>query len=104
MRKSHFNDEFLVLLGPKISRFFASSNDEKKSTKTTKGACSSPISRLTTNPPQVSFKLQSHKKMFKVSNVTELLNFTHETFQRRLKCLSGFGQDYGTKGLESLGV
>jgi hypothetical protein len=29
MRKSHFNDEFLVLLGPIISRFFACSNDEK---------------------------------------------------------------------------
>jgi hypothetical protein len=30
MRKSHFNDEFLVLLGPIISRYFASSNEEKK--------------------------------------------------------------------------
>jgi hypothetical protein len=30
MRKSHFNDEFLVLLGPIISRFFACSNEEKK--------------------------------------------------------------------------
>jgi len=29
MRKSHFNDEFLVLLGPIISRFFACSNEEK---------------------------------------------------------------------------
>jgi len=27
--KSHFNDEFLVLLGPIISRFFACSNEEK---------------------------------------------------------------------------
>ncbi len=44
MRKSHFNDEFLVLLGPIISRFFACSNEEKKLTQTTKGACSSPIS------------------------------------------------------------
>ncbi len=35
-------DEFLVLLGPMISHFFACSNEEK--TKTTKGACSSPIS------------------------------------------------------------
>jgi hypothetical protein len=40
MRKSHFNDEFLVLLGPIISRFFASSNEEKK------GVCSSPISMM----------------------------------------------------------
>jgi hypothetical protein len=30
MRKSHFNDEFLVLLGPIISRFFACSNEENK--------------------------------------------------------------------------
>jgi hypothetical protein len=29
MRKSHFNDEFLLLLGPIISRFFACSNEEK---------------------------------------------------------------------------
>jgi len=29
MRKSHLNDEFLVLLGPIISRFFACSNEEK---------------------------------------------------------------------------
>jgi hypothetical protein len=39
MRKSHFNDEILVLLGPIISRIFTCSNVEK-----TKGACSSPIS------------------------------------------------------------
>ncbi len=44
MRKSHFNDEFLVLLGPIISSYFACSNEEKKSNKATKGACSSPIS------------------------------------------------------------
>jgi hypothetical protein len=31
MRKSHFNDDFIVLLGPIISRFFACSNEEKKS-------------------------------------------------------------------------
>jgi hypothetical protein len=30
MRKSHFNDEFLVLLGPIISRLFTCSNEEKK--------------------------------------------------------------------------
>jgi hypothetical protein len=30
MIKSYFNDEFLVLLGPMISRFFACSNEEKK--------------------------------------------------------------------------
>ncbi len=30
MRKSHFNDQFFVLLGPIISRFFACSNEEKK--------------------------------------------------------------------------
>jgi hypothetical protein len=42
MRKSHFNDEFLVLLGPIFSSFFAYSNEEK----TAKGACSSPISML----------------------------------------------------------
>jgi hypothetical protein len=35
-------DEFLVLLGPIISRVFACSNEEKN--LTTKGACSSPIS------------------------------------------------------------
>ncbi len=29
MRKSHLNDEFLVLLGPIISRFFTCSNEEK---------------------------------------------------------------------------
>jgi hypothetical protein len=29
MRKSHFNDEFLVLLGPIISRLFTCSNAEK---------------------------------------------------------------------------
>jgi hypothetical protein len=28
MRKSHFNDEFLVLLGPIISRLFTCSNEE----------------------------------------------------------------------------
>jgi hypothetical protein len=43
MRKSHFNDEFLVLLGPIISWFFAGSNEKK-----TKGACSSPISMTRT--------------------------------------------------------
>jgi hypothetical protein len=42
MRKSHLNVEFLVLLGPIISRFFACSNEEKN-----KGACSSPISMHT---------------------------------------------------------
>jgi hypothetical protein len=30
MRKSHFNDEFLVLLGPIISRLFICSNAEKR--------------------------------------------------------------------------
>jgi hypothetical protein len=30
MRKSHFNDDFLVLLGPIISRFFACSNEGEK--------------------------------------------------------------------------
>jgi hypothetical protein len=29
MSKSHFNDEFLVFLGPIISRLFTSSNAEK---------------------------------------------------------------------------
>jgi hypothetical protein len=42
MRKSHLNYEFLVFLGPIISSFFACSNEEKKLTKTTKGACSCP--------------------------------------------------------------
>ncbi len=37
-------DEFLVLLGPITSMYFACSNEGKKLTKTTKGACSSPIS------------------------------------------------------------
>jgi hypothetical protein len=40
MRKSHFNDEFLVLLGPIFSRLFTCSNAEKM------GACSSPISMI----------------------------------------------------------
>ncbi len=40
--------EFLMLLGPIISMFFASSNEETKITKTTKGACSSPISMIQT--------------------------------------------------------
>ncbi len=45
MWKSHFNDEFLVLLGPIISRIFTCSNAKKKiNLKKTKGACSSPIS------------------------------------------------------------
>jgi hypothetical protein len=44
MRKSHFNDEFLVLLGPIINRLFTCSNEEKK--LKTKGACSSPISMV----------------------------------------------------------
>ncbi len=39
MRISHFNDEFLVLLGP-ISRLFTCSNAKV-------GACSSPISMIT---------------------------------------------------------
>ena len=30
MRKSHFNDEFLVLLGPIIRRLFTCSNEEKR--------------------------------------------------------------------------
>jgi hypothetical protein len=29
MRKSHFDDDFLVLLGPIIIRFFARSNEKK---------------------------------------------------------------------------
>jgi hypothetical protein len=33
MRKSHFFDEFLVLLGPILSRFFACSNEEKNKQK-----------------------------------------------------------------------
>jgi hypothetical protein len=41
MRKSHLNDEFLVLLGPIISRFFACSNEEKIN-QNNKGSC--PIS------------------------------------------------------------
>ena len=44
MRKSHFNDEFLVLLGPIISRLFTCSNEEKK--LKTKGDCSIPISMV----------------------------------------------------------
>jgi hypothetical protein len=43
---THF-DEFLVLLGPIISSFFACLNEGKKWTRTTKGACSSPISMVT---------------------------------------------------------
>ncbi len=33
MRKSHFNDEFLVLMGPIISRLFTCSNAEKNKIK-----------------------------------------------------------------------
>jgi hypothetical protein len=33
MRKSHLNDEFLVLLGPIISRLFTCSNEEKNKQK-----------------------------------------------------------------------
>jgi hypothetical protein len=33
MRKSHFNNEFLVLLGPIVSRLFACSNEEKNKPK-----------------------------------------------------------------------
>jgi hypothetical protein len=33
MRKSHFNDEFFVLLGPIISRPFTCSNEEKNKVK-----------------------------------------------------------------------
>jgi hypothetical protein len=51
MRKSHFNDEFLVLLGPIISRLFTCSNAEK-----TKGACSNPIS-MGTSSTQLCFKV-----------------------------------------------
>ena len=46
MRKSHFNDEFLVLLGHIISRLFTCSNAEKNKLKKTKVACSSPISMI----------------------------------------------------------
>jgi hypothetical protein len=46
MSKSHFNDEFLVLSGPIISRFLACSNEEKKKTKTTKGAGGSMVKLL----------------------------------------------------------
>ncbi len=45
MRNSHFNYEFLVSLGPIISRFFCIFKWGKKLTKTAKGACSSPISK-----------------------------------------------------------
>jgi hypothetical protein len=59
MRKSHFNDEFLVLLGPIISRFFACSNEEKK------GARSSPISMGGTNIVDVSGASVSKNKCFR---------------------------------------
>jgi hypothetical protein len=39
-------DEFLVLFGPIISRYFAYSNEEKNKQKTKKGAISSPISMV----------------------------------------------------------
>jgi hypothetical protein len=52
-------DEFLMFLGPIISRFFACSNEEKKSTKTTKGARSSPISMS-----QTFYKLSSVLYLF----------------------------------------
>ncbi len=43
--------EFLVLLGPIISRIFACSNEEK----TIKGACSCPISMVPTITPHLIF-------------------------------------------------
>jgi hypothetical protein len=49
-------DEFLALSGPLISRFFACSNEEKKLTKTTKGARSSPISMTPAYYSTVSIK------------------------------------------------
>jgi hypothetical protein len=48
MRKAHFNGEFLVLLGPIVSRLFTCSNEIKKLKTKTKGACSSPISMVIT--------------------------------------------------------
>ncbi len=54
MRKSYFNDEFLVLLGPIISSFFTCSNEEK-----TKGACSSPISMDSDSTDNVSDSLET---------------------------------------------
>jgi hypothetical protein len=33
MRKSHFNEQFLMLLGPIISKFFACPNEEKNKPK-----------------------------------------------------------------------
>ncbi len=64
MSKSHFNDEFLVLLGPIISRFFTCSNEEKK------GACSSPIS-MRHDPGTVFTKLQWNSAFFAFSMILE---------------------------------
>jgi hypothetical protein len=49
MRKSHFIDEFLLLLGPINSSFFHVQM-RKKLSETTKGVCSSPISMVKTFP------------------------------------------------------
>jgi hypothetical protein len=69
MRKSHFNDEILVLLGPIISRFFACSNEEKNKPKQEKGACSSPISMVQT-PELAPGKSKYGKKLicYKLQN------------------------------------
>ncbi len=49
-------DEFLVLLGPIICRLFTCSNEEKK------GACSSPISMMTTHDCTCFGHLERHDK------------------------------------------
>ncbi len=54
--KNTLFDEFLVLLGPIISRFFCMFKWGKKWTKTTKGACSSPISMVILRPAQTILK------------------------------------------------
>jgi hypothetical protein len=70
MRKSHFFDEFLVLLGPIASRIFACSNEKKKLTKTTKVAHSSPISMDFSGKAGIYLKLVRDKLFLTISPIS----------------------------------
>jgi hypothetical protein len=83
MRKSHFNDEFLVLLGPIISRLFTCSNEEKNLKQKIKGACSSPISmpwlrKNKQKTPQITFmKRYPYLSKEQVKLGSRLVNTNH---------------------------
>ncbi len=70
MRKSHLNDEFLVLLGPIISWFFACANEEKIS-QNNKGCmhalvislCYYPVGSLSTLPLKLRSSNRVHKTL-----------------------------------------